>query len=118
MRIQIDSRLVSDLLMGIRYSVYFDGRGRPKPTARRNADCRKIMMDIVDSMGGLSPGLGVVSLNPERRELERRREIVAAVIGAKCRSCRDWQEGDCSGVTSSEVLYLPARKAPDQPVAR
>jgi hypothetical protein len=98
------------MFVAIRFSVHFNKRGFPRPVAQRTAACHRIMAALVDSMGGEAKGPGVVSHDPTRRKLEGGRKAMADIVAHHCRTCSDFRQSACRGVTDSQVLYMPARK--------
>ena len=92
---------VTDVIVGVRYSLAFGAKGHSRSIKKLTTRCRKILEDVPAASGYPPRRDGAVSLSLHRREMEQRWLELSFIVQGVCFQCPYHARKQCSGARFS-----------------
>jgi hypothetical protein len=92
---------LADVMIGVRYGLAFDAKGRPRSVKKLTSKCRQVLQRIPSATGYRPRPDGVVSLSPFHRAMEQRWSELSWIVQGACMSCPLHAQKRCPGASFS-----------------
>jgi hypothetical protein len=88
---------VAAVIIGVRFGLAFDAKGRPRSIKRHTSKCRQVLESIPAATGYRPRHDGAVTLSPFHRAMEQRWRELSWIVQGACASCPLYARKQCRG---------------------
>jgi len=92
---------VADVIVGVRFGLAFDAKGRARSIKRHTSKCRQVLESIPAATGYRPRHDGAVTLSPFHRAMEQRWRELSWIVQGACANCPLHARKQCRGARFS-----------------